>query len=187
MRNTFLYAIVTIMLFAYCLGRPLENRSPNIPKDSTVLENASSTTLPLLDTTIILKRIKNHPGFSKNITEKEGQLALYRYFDRKGVVSGPSSDQEKVCVDYDTLYPVHTGRFSGAIISYWLGECDLNGHCFQPSKAIISRTISGLRVSNENFIPTNFTIDSTAGPIVYGYDYDCGDGILRSIKITLQE
>jgi hypothetical protein len=105
----------------------------------------------------------------------------------KGEQSTQKKSEGQLRIGYDTIYKIQTPGFSGAIISYWLGSIDLNGHCFQPQKAIIRHTRNGYKITDENFIPTNFPIDSTVVSNIYGYDYDCGGkGIVRHFNIALK-
>jgi hypothetical protein len=163
-------------------------------KKSPPAEQATKTVAPSLDTTIVLLPRSNRLNLpKKQITENEAEILLYQYFKRKGVLPqtelnhSQTGPDEKLIIRYDTIYKFRTKRLSGAVISYWLGPADLNGHCFQPSKAIILPVGGRYRVSYENFIPSNFAIDSSKGSSLYGYDYECGGrGVLKTFKITLQ-
>jgi hypothetical protein len=129
----------------------------------------------------------------KHINDREAENLLYEYFLKKGIISRKELQirstikMDKQTVDYDTIYKIQSARLSGAIISYWLGPVDLNGHCFQQSKAIILNTKKGYRFKYAGFIPTNFTIDSVKGTNIYGYEYECGGkGVLRQFRVTLR-
>ena len=147
--------------------------------------------LPTLDTTIILNGIKEVYPIKKDITTKEARNLLYEYFESKGVInreqlsSKPKEDQ--LCVAFDTIYTIHSTKLSGAVVSYWLGPYDLNGHCFQPDKAIIVMTKAGYKLTNEKFIAVNFVVNSSSGSSIYGYDYEYGGrGTIRNFKANLE-
>ncbi|MEO6454791.1 MAG: hypothetical protein ABIN97_11995 [Ginsengibacter sp.] len=149
--------------------------------------------LSLLDTTIVLADTKSAYMSNKNLTAKEAKALLYKYFKEKGITTRNElrdvslNSTERLCVDYDTIYQLQTNKYSGAIVSYWLGPADLNGNCFQPSKAVILNTIEGYKITNEEFIPTNYIIDSVIKSNICGYDYECGGrGTIRYWKVTLK-
>lgn len=151
----------------------------------------SEPTLLYLDTSITVKAASEINN--RNISQNEAERYLYKHFKKIGVInrSNYKADsliyREIMCVQYDTSYSIKTNTFSGSIICYWLGVCDLNGHCFQPSKAIIVRTKNGFNISDENFIPTNFGIDSIRKEFIYGYDYECGGrGVVGQFRVQLK-
>jgi hypothetical protein len=148
--------------------------------------------LPLLDTTITLKGLKDVNVNKSNLSQEEANRVLNQYYRKQGVLNrtdfkvSPENDADNMCADLDTIHNIHFDNFSGAVISYWLGPCDLNGHCFQPTYAIITQTKTGYTVTNIGFIPENFYVDSVAGSYVYGGDYDCGGrGVIRRYKAKL--
>lgn len=185
--------LIAILTFYSCKDQSSGSSMTHASKKSGI-EQTQASALPFLDTSITLSGIDDIDTGNRNITKQEAEAFLYKYFTGKGVINRNDfkvtslSDADKTCVDYDTIYGIHTNRFSGAVISYWLGPCDLNGHCFQPTKAIIIITKKGYKISNEEFIPTNFIIDSTVKSDIYGYDYECGGRrIIRHFKVTLRE
>jgi hypothetical protein len=102
-------------------------------------------------------------------------------------------DEDKFAVDFDTTYLVNlnNNKYNDAIISFWLKPPWACGHCWQPHKAIISDTDTGYKISNEEFIPTNFAIDSVINEnnkiVIYGYDYDCGNHkVLNKLRIKIE-
>lgn len=192
-RYKIFYVIITILIFASCKNESSKIKNLSVSETSNVIKHLPSYKSAFLDTTIIVSVIKNTVISKRHITKKEAEATLYKYFKSKGVVnrsemkSASSSDEDKTCVSYDTLYQIHSPKFLGAIISYYLGECDLNGICFQPNKAIIMWSRSGYKISHEDFIPSNFVIDSSVESNIYGYAYECGtEKILSHFKVTLQ-
>jgi len=183
-----------ILLFCFaCKNRNSSSNSPAILNNKSDAGYLKVQNIPLLDTIIILSDTKNADISNKAMSEQEAEMILYKYFKQKGVGNRNEfkgsllNSQGRRYVEYDTIYPIHTDKFSGNIILYWIGSADLNGQCFQPSKAIILNARGGSKMTNEAFIPANFSIDSVVESTIYGYDYDCGGkGILRYLKVTLQ-
>ena len=154
-----------------------------------------------LDTTIFLSGI----NFSKYKGEKlKLELAeeiLYQHYVGKGYFRSDKipeiikkEDDNKFGVYFDTTHLVNLNNnaFSDAIISFWLTPPGASGHCWQPHKAIISDTDKGYKITNEEFIPSNFQIDTIIDSkenkiVIFGYDYDCGNHkVVRVLKITLE-
>jgi hypothetical protein len=190
MKAIFISTLLILFSFSSCINKASVSPS-KISQKAVAVKDEQLPASPYLDTSITLTAANKSRNV--NITNGDAKRFLYKHFESKGVRSradfnaGSGLQQEKMCVEYDTIYNVTSPRFTGAIISYWLGVCDLNGHCFQPSKAIIYKTLKGYKLSDENFIPTNFIIDSAANSFVYGYDYECGRrGIVRQCKIRLR-
>lgn len=119
----------------------------------------------IIDTIISLSEKFNHIKFNQAFSEKEAENTLYKYFAKKGIlpqssVKGYMSErEEQLFVDFDTIYRFPSIN-SPAIITYWLAPAYLNGHCVQPKRAIISRSEKNLIITNEEFIPERFLIDS---------------------------
>ena len=187
-----IFTLIIILAFSFC-------QTPNEPEITLDLfkkdinEPLHVPSLPFLDKTITLLNIKDIVILGREVNKKEATDCFFKYFKAKGVYNNNDpkvsavNETDKLCINYDTIYQIHTNKFSGAIISYWLGTCDLNGHCFQPAKSIILSTPKGMEIRNEGFIPSNFYIDSTVGSDIYGYEYDCGGkGIVRQFKLSLK-
>lgn len=169
--------------------------NPEIITEKKMLKKLfKKDSLAFLDSTIVLSKINNSHFGIKNLTEKEAKKCLYKYFKNKGVIThdelkGDLSEPEgTLCIDYDTIYRLKSKKISGAIITYWLAPAYTNGHCFQPSRAIISYTQKGFKITNEDFIPEKFIIDSVGENLsFYGCDFECANNkILRHFKITLK-
>lgn len=78
------------------------------------------------------------------------------------------------------------------VIYYYNAPVGSVGHCVQPHNAIISNSEIGLTISNEEFIPVNFSIDSTKTIdnkyIIYAIDYDCYDKVvLEKYRIEIEK
>jgi hypothetical protein len=190
MRCLFFLSLIAVFTFPACKNINSDSSHRVITK-KIIKKEIQAPAIPHLDTTISVRAISDINGSS--MTEGEAKAFLYKYFRRKEVVNRDNFTVSslhfagKMCVDYDTVYKIQCPKFSGSIISYWLGPCDLNGHCFQPSKAIIVKTKNGYKISDVDFIPTNFAIDSTKYSFIYGHEYDCGGrGLIRHFRIKLE-
>jgi hypothetical protein len=187
-----IFYISTLLVCLSCKQQNTETTIPKKEKKNTVAEQKKEISSTFLDTTIVLQEFTRISSTRKKLTQEKAATILYKYFKARGVI--PKSEfkpsiysYDQLCVSYDTIYNFKTSKLPGCIISYWLGPADLNGHCFQPSKAVILNTKTGYKLGHENFIPTNFAIDSIINSSIYGYDYECGGrGVLRNFKVTLK-
>jgi len=192
MRTFFIFYISLSVVFTCCKNRASVNITESKRKQSPAKDNFQTDSRPFLDTLIVLTQLNNSNFDNSSLTQKKAMACLYSFFKDKGILSRHEQSkhkkyEERLCVDYDTIYEIQTRKFSGAVISYWLGTIDLNGHCFQPQKAIIRHTQNGYKITDQNFVSTNFAIDSTLVSNIYGFDYDCGGkGVLRHFNITLK-
>ena len=186
----FLLFVLTIILFASCFNRGTKNTQ------SDIAGIRKQDSIPTLDTTIILSNITTSKYNGINLTENLAKKILFKHFKNKGDVLPNMKfipDSMQKCIQYDTIYftDFNHNKYSDAIIEYTELLCGSSSHCWQQSKAIIIDSDDGYKIINEEFIPTNFCIDSVVtknrNVIVFGYDYDCGDNkILRHYKLTLK-
>ncbi|MFN4316181.1 MAG: hypothetical protein ACK4E0_17975 [Chitinophagaceae bacterium] len=172
-------------------------------EDISASDNSNTTSLVVhpLDTTIILTSLTRTNYTGPALTNSLAKKILFSYFESKDYFTSDNLadsanltglDADKLSVTYDTIYTVDlNGNESlDAVISYWLTPRGASGHCWQPHKAVISDTDKGYRITNEEFIPENFAIDSivTKDHIVtiYGYEHDCGDHeVLRNFRVRI--
>ncbi len=137
------------------------------------------------------------------LTKAKAKSILYKHFISKGYLTDDlvaqrlvlnDTDADKLSVDFDTKYSdlffITNGGRPFAIITYWLAPPLASGHCFQPHKAIITKTVSGYKITNEDFIPDRFSIKhitNTKGRIIiHATDYQCANHIdLRKLRIDL--
>lgn len=153
-----------------------------------------------LDTTIFISGIKTSNYNGDKLTLEIAEEILYQHYVKKGYFRSDEipeiikkEDDDKFAVYFDTthLINLNNSKFSDAIISFWLTPPGASGHCWQPHKAIISDTDKGYKISNEEFIPTNFSIDSIVNQnnkrVIYGYDYDCvNHKVLRNLRLVIE-
>ena len=173
MKNTFRLLFLMILL---------SSCSESNSKKSAQLESTKSVNNDLIiDTIITLSEKYNYLKLNQTFSEKEAENTLYEYFKKKKIlpqsfVKGDMSEnEEQLFVDFDTIYRFPSDK-SIAIITYWLAPAYLNGHCVQPKRAFISRSNKKLIITNEEFIPERFLIDSiNKSSIMFISDYDCSN------------
>lgn len=186
------YFFQAICIFILIAGCNSPQAGSQIVDDAAMNWRANEHPLPFLDTIIEISKSYSTQTSDAVISAKDAEELLYNYFKNKGVIpmkelQTRSTMDSMESVQYDTIYIFRSPNISGALVSYWLGPLDLNGHCVQAQKAIILNTSSGYKITNENFIPTSFIIDSTKETNIYGYEYECGGrGMLRQFKIRLR-
>lgn len=187
--------LLTVFLLVSC-----DNKTAIKHGNTSVIQNLSEPdSIPTIDTTIILKgNVKSN--FNKiNLTDSIAKEILYTYFENKGYYNSDNlPDAEKVTdsdisVDFNKIYltELNGSKSEDAVITYWLTPPYASGHCWQPHKAIILDTDKGYRLTNEEFIPDYFAIDSVLNKegqvTIYGYDYDCGNHkVLKNIRARIK-
>jgi len=168
-----------------------------MPKEDTV----DRSKLPILDTTIVLSHIVPSVYQGANLTNSLAKNIVYNYYKKKGYfvmeempyVMNPRKDNSgKLVVDYDKMFVVNfnNDKLADAVVSFSLLPLGGSGECYLPHKAIIMDTDNGYELTNEDFIPENFMIDSigeiNGRHVIFGYDYDCANHqALRRLRITL--
>ncbi len=182
--------IITLILAFLFISCQIEKTKEKITFTKNTKSVVKKHNLKLIDTTIILKHIESSKDCDE-ITELEAENFLYKYFRTKGAV--PRNEikdysKNKLCIDYDTIYNIKSNKTCSAIIRFWFKPADLNGTCIQLSLAIISKTKRGLKITNEDFINSNFGVDSIAeNQIIYGYKYDCSKHkVFKKYKLKLE-
>lgn len=143
------------------------------------------------DTTIYISNIS--PIQCKyDFSEAEAEDYLYKHFTKKGIkphslIKGDLSESgDELFVDFDTIHKIDSEK-SMALITYWIAPAYTSGRCLLPYRAIISKNKNGLRITNEEFIPQNFCIDSLVGNLLYVSDFECANNIIkRKYRITVK-
>ncbi len=175
------------------------NNEDNNFSDKDILK---ADQIETLDTIIKLSEIKhsNHQGAS--LTEDYAKKILYKHFAAKGFFTSdnlPSmeelteNDNEKLSVEYKGIFiaGLNNNEKLAAVITYWLTPPYASGHCYQPHKAIILDTGTGYIITNEEFIPENYLIDSLNTKhglvTIFGYYYDCvNHTVVKKLKIGIK-
>lgn len=192
------------MLF---LSVSCNNKGKNRKKetvDSTTLTNDSLkiNAVTLLDSTIILSNFVDSKYHGNISTDSLAKKILYDYANKKGYYNSDNlpdlyslsdKDRDKLSIAYDTIYftDLNNNKSPDAVITYWLTAPYESGHCLLPHKAILVDTDNGYKVINEEFVPSNYIIDSIQSKegrvVLFGYDYECAnDKILRRLRLKLK-
>lgn len=191
MKNILLILALAITLFS------CKKNEPKI-ETKTVTKTESKIVESIQDTVVNIKAINPVENQDSISTEKATQT-LYAHFKSKGfliqdeIENKPSirwlpKNKGKNVIGFSELYLFNNQL---GIVTYWNAEPGGIGHCVQPHLALISNAVNGLVVSNEEFLPPNFTIDSLKiednKPIIYSRDYNCyTKEFLKKHKIQLK-
>ncbi len=157
-------------------------------------------TIDTLDTTILIDKLLpssyNGPKLNKALVQK----VLKAHFKKKGYLVSPNEFDDlaqeyhgEIEMTFDTFYnaDINHNQFPDAIVAYWLAPPMSSGHCIQPQYAIIIDQGNKYVVTNEDFIPTNFPIDSVVSrnnqTTIFACDYECANfKILRYLHLHLK-
>ena len=190
------FLLLAILIFEFIMGCVTQqsNTEPEqLSKEQSQTPLDKEDEYSFLDTAIVVSDNGTLLMNDENLDSTNSEKILYDHFRNKDVLprkellirSTIYTGEENV--DYDTVYKIQSKELSVLVISYWQGPTDLNGHCFQPKKAIIQKTKNGIKITNEEFIPTSFAIDSTKSNFIYGHEFECvGRGNLRQFRIELR-
>jgi hypothetical protein len=191
-------ALLAAILFISCEGgKPKNQSSPSPVTDASIADG-----IPTIDTSVILTGISKSSYRGQNLTDSLARQILYRYFERKGYYTDErkpkpeelkESDNYKLCAYYEGVFFVdlNGNKKTDAIVLYWLTPPYSNGHCVQPHKAIIVDTDKGYKVTNEEFLPAKFSIDSVISSeqnlTIHCADYECGNQVeLKRFRLRIR-
>lgn len=185
MKNKF--PLLLLMILLSSCSKSNSKKAPNLASAKSVNNEL------IIDTIITLSEKYNHAKLNQTFSEKEAENALYEYFKRKRILSTSfvkgdmSENEEQLFVNFNTVYRFPSNK-SLAIITYWLGPAYLNGHCVQPKRAIISRSKKKLIITNEEFIPERFLIDSiNRSSIIFISDFDCSNNkVIKKYRLKIK-
>lgn len=174
-------------LFTSCKN---ENNKEGIILSKNNKSAKEKINMTIIDSTIALTKIQSSNNCD-GIKETEAKWYLYKYFRNKGVIPRheiKNYSQEILCIEYDTIYNLKSNKTCSAIIYYWLNPADLNGTCVTPKMAIVSKKSNGLQITNEEFLNSDFGIDSIADDLtVFFSKYDCTQHkVLNKYKVKLE-
>ena len=195
--------LAIIILLTSCQIKNKSNYNKNLKNISDRNREVDTIRLSTFDTTIVLSGIVHSTTSGVELNDSIATTVLYNHFKRQGYFTADSlpnaskllkKNKGKLSVEFDKIYKINlnNNRYSDAVITYWLTPISANGHCWQPHKAIILDTDNGYQITNEQFIPDNYAIDSVSTAlgktIIYGYDYDCAHNkTLKNIKVHLSK
>jgi hypothetical protein len=183
MKNTLLILALAITLFS-C-------KKNEIKTETKIIETFQDT--------IVNIELVNPVVSQDSISTEKATQTLYAHFKSKGFLIQDEIEKDlnlarlpenkgKNVIGFSELFLFNNQL---GIVTYYNAEPGAIGHCIQPHLALISNTVSGLVVSNEEFLPPNFTIDSLKiennKPIIYSRDYNCyTKEFLKKYKIQLK-
>jgi hypothetical protein len=155
-----------------------------------------------IDTTIHLCEIVKSNFNGENLTDSLAKKTLYTYFGSKGYYNSDNLPDIDKLTETEAIKPritfieiikieLNNNRKDDAIILYDFAPPLASGHCWLPHKAIILDTEKGYQITNVDFIPDNFVIDSVLNTnrdvTIYGYEYDCiQHKISKSIRARIK-
>lgn len=183
MKNTLILLILAITLFS-------------CKKTETKIETKTVETI--LDTVVKIEPL-NPIENKDSISTETATKTLYAHFKSKGFLTQDEIEKTpnirwlpqnkgKNVIEFSELFLFNNQL---GIITYYNAAIGATGHCVQPHNAIISNSGDGFAISNEDFLPTNFGIDSVAThakkTIIYAIDYNCiQHKIINKYKIELK-
>lgn len=202
--KTYTITIIFTCLLIVACKTTSDKTDKTSPGDTIIPDKATvdSSTVQPLDTTILLTSLTESNYTGQNLTSTYAKKILYSYFESKGYYTSDNLpdigkltdlDNDKLSVAYDTIFTVdlNNNKNTDAIITYWLTPPYSSGHYWQPHKAIVIDTETGYQITNEDFIPDNFAIDSVVtqkhNVTIIGYDYDCRNHkVLRNFRAVIK-
>ena len=190
MKNTLILLVLAITLFS------CKKTEPEINKPKTV--NIKTVKDTFLDTIVNIFNIEMTEN-QNFITNKMATETLNNYFKSKGFLIQSEINKDlniprlpknkgKNVIEFLELFLFNKQL---GIITYFNAPAGAVGHCVQPHLAVISYSNNGLLISNEEFLPPNFSIDSVKiidnKPVIYSRDYDCyNNKFLKKYRIELK-
>ena len=180
--------IIVAIVFVF-LSCKKEEISKEVTEKSSSFKDSVLTILP-----------KNTNKLQQTLTEELAIQTLNKYFKNKGyliqseieghieVLELPENKNKK-SISFSAFFPFKDNK--SAVITYYNCFPFQSGHCVQPHNAIISNSEKGFTISNEDFLPPNFSIDSINSfnkkTVIYAVDYNCAlHEITNNYKIEVK-
>lgn len=201
MRNIQCILVLSGFLLSSCDTRTEKAAIPDTSDPAATL-TSDTNGLALLDTTILLSGLERSNYKGPGLTDSLAKKVLYAHFTKKGYYTSENRpalerimdmDNPKLCVDY---FGMDTIDFNGnnrtdAVVAYWLEAPYANGNHLQLQKAVIVDTDRGYKVTNEEFIPEYYEIDSLRNEnntvILYGKVCDeWNHGVAKDLMVRLK-
>ncbi len=190
-------ALATCFLIS-CNSRTSKEHN-NTPRS---FESSEEYNIPVKDTTIFLDGITTSGYHGQDLTESMAKNILYTHFQERGFYTEyakPSFEKFRdvdnyiPCAEYARIFFVdlNGNKKRDAVISYWFDPAYTNGHCVQPHYAIIADTDKGYQVTDKEFIPPSFILDSIAvnrqQVVIHCKEYECANKrVLRNLVLKLK-
>lgn len=203
MYKCFVHVFISVLIFFSACNNN-RNKSFYTVKDTSLTYKESSVNqISILDTTVKLVGIKKSKYNNVELNDSIAKKTLYDHFMKRGfwtadnlpnVSNIQTGHEKKLCVEFASIYKVdlNNNNSSDAVITYWLTPPHAVGNSWQPHKAIIMDTDTGYTISNEEFIPCNYAIDSliivNKQIIICGYKYEFDENkISKTLRIRLSK
>src|SRR5436190_8010701 len=104
--------ILLLMILVACNSSDKNNNISSVNQTPSAEQNLKGQSLPFLDTVIHLKVLNDQYGFIVPIPNAKAKKAFYGYFKAKGILPrqnvkiSQDGENNKLCVDYDTIYQI---------------------------------------------------------------------------------
>lgn len=194
------YAFALLIFLVTSCRTELPSEDPKPAETALISKSDHVNQLSSHDTIIILSGIVNSFYNGQNLNDSIAKEILYAHFRKQGYLMSedslektmPTKDENSLLVKFVSIFKTNLNNNQNvdAIINYWLTPPAANGTCLQPHKAIITDTDDGYRISNEDFMPNDYAIDSVSSfngkPIIFAQEYDCASHrSLRAVRVQL--
>lgn len=165
-------------------------------KKETVATQVSKPETSVYKDTILNLKIDSNISNKTILTDTIAQQTLNAYFKNKGFMLQSEVDEDlniprlpqnkdKNVIAFDTLLVIN--NHSG-IVTYWNAKPNAVGHCVQPHHAMIVADNDNFKITNEDFLPETYVLDSIKNKIIFGYSYNCvADKIIKKYKFNLKK
>ncbi|KOS05482.1 hypothetical protein AM493_05135 [Flavobacterium akiainvivens] len=132
----------------------------------------------VIDTLLVIDSLNfTNPKGNSILTEAIAQKVLEEYYAAKGIHNLETGYQDEegnqMCAYYDTLYRYHLNNdnHEDGIIKYHIMPCLASGHCYQPTRAIITKINGKYTLISAELLPSYFGIDTITSDNKYNYLY----------------
>lgn len=164
-------------------------------KKETVVTNVTKPEMSICKDSILNLKIESNLGNKTILTNEIAEKTLNKYFKNKGFMLQSEVDEDvniprlpenknKNVIEFDSLLLIdnHSG-----IVSYWNAKPNAVGHCVQPHHSIIVATEQDFKITNEDFLPETYVLDSVKNNVIFGYSYNCAaDKIIKKYTFTIK-
>jgi hypothetical protein len=141
-------------------------------------------TLKVKDTLLFIDSLNYTNSTGRSIlTEAIAQKVFEDYYAAKGFHNHKTGYQDdegnQMCAYFDTLYRYHLNNdnHEDGIVEYHLMPCLASGHCYQPTRAIITKINGKYKLISAELLPSNYNIDSVTfdkkSNYLYFYKFNC--------------
>jgi hypothetical protein len=164
-------------------------------KKETVVTQVTKPETAVYKDTILNLKIEANVSNTTILTDTIAMQTLNKHFKNKGFMLQSEIDEDlniprlpknknKNVIEFDSLLLIdnHSG-----IVSYWNAKPNAVGHCVQSHHAIIVADKDDFKITNEDFLPETFVLDSIKNKTIFGYSYNCAaDKIIKKYTFTIK-